>query len=86
MVRNADHSLTSKLSTMATEEALDSAIAAFIQRHAPDAAAAAADATMEGVDGEPATTRVAPAAPAEHTPEVHFLDGGLEVSAYNTNI
>ena len=34
---------------------------------------------MEGVDGEPAATRVAPAAPADHTPEVHFLDGGLEV-------
>eukprot|EP00962_Isochrysis_galbana_P004469 scaffold1228_cov115-Isochrysis_galbana.AAC.3 len=79
----AGASLSSKLSPLAGDEAVDGAIASFVREHAPTAS----EEAPAGADGAaPAAATAAPKpldpAPPQHTstPDVQFLDGGLEAT------
>lgn len=93
VVCGAGASLSSKLSPLAGEEAIDSAIFSFVQRHMPASSdtptpastdvAVAADEAVSAATAAAApqkTVEPPPQQASSSTPDVQFLDDGLEVT------
>jgi FKBP-type peptidyl-prolyl cis-trans isomerase len=84
----AGASLSSKLSPLAGEEAIDAAIASFVRRHAPVFAETVTAPAGADLEAPPAAllavaaphAQTAPAQVISTTPDVQFFDGGLEAT------